>query len=260
MLSSDGTTVLSAGDTRLEMWRSDMVRMLAYGETDARVKPVNRGLHSGCTLDVGRRQFVDGRGARGLREPEADLKLVLLRPGKEDDEPDSRYVQVRGAASDSGARVLVVSQNHTAVYLPTPQPRRSTWSTTPAPRCRARCWPARRRQSSVVSRAETWSPGGPGMRRGVGSDHLTARYTIAAGETAAPLGPGVMMAGQLLVPVTGAIGVYDPVNGEASRYIPVDRQAEQLSCDSRGHRFAGDRAARRLHRGRFRAHVAHSPR
>lgn len=32
------------------------------------------------------------------------------------------------------------------------------------------------------------------------------------------------MAGQLLVPVTGAIGVYDPVNGEASRYIPVERQ------------------------------------
>src|SRR6478752_2839217 len=30
-LSGDGTTVLSAGDTRLEMWRSDMVRMLSYG-------------------------------------------------------------------------------------------------------------------------------------------------------------------------------------------------------------------------------------
>src|SRR3984885_12500550 len=49
-LSTDGTTVLSAGDTRLELWRSDMVRMLAYGETDARVKPSSRGLHSGCRL------------------------------------------------------------------------------------------------------------------------------------------------------------------------------------------------------------------
>ncbi|CKR91283.1 hypothetical alanine valine rich protein [Mycobacterium tuberculosis] len=50
-LFSDGTTVLSAGDTRLELWRSDMVRMLAYGEIDARVKPSNRGLQSGCTLE-----------------------------------------------------------------------------------------------------------------------------------------------------------------------------------------------------------------
>src|ERR1700743_534636 len=49
-LSSDGTTVLSVGDTKLELWRSDMVRMLAYGETDARVKPSSRGLHSGCRL------------------------------------------------------------------------------------------------------------------------------------------------------------------------------------------------------------------
>ena len=53
--------------------------------------------------------------------------------------------------------------------------------------------------------------------------NLTQRYTIAPGDTAAPLGPGVMMAGQLLVPVTGAIGVYDPVSGESSRYITVDR-------------------------------------
>ena len=38
-LSSDGTTVLSAGDSRLEQWRSDMVRMLSYGALDARIKP-----------------------------------------------------------------------------------------------------------------------------------------------------------------------------------------------------------------------------
>jgi hypothetical protein len=53
--------------------------------------------------------------------------------------------------------------------------------------------------------------------------NLTPRYTIAAGDTTAPLGPGAMMAGRLLVPVTGAIGVYDPVSGANERYIPVNR-------------------------------------
>jgi hypothetical protein len=53
--------------------------------------------------------------------------------------------------------------------------------------------------------------------------NMTLRYTIARGETTAPLGPGVMMAGRLLVPVTGAIGVYDPLSGANERYIPVDR-------------------------------------
>jgi hypothetical protein len=55
------------------------------------------------------------------------------------------------------------------------------------------------------------------------ANNLTLRYTIAAGETTAPLGPGVMMAGRLLVPVSGAIGVYDPLSGANERYIPVDR-------------------------------------
>ena len=31
------------------------------------------------------------------------------------------------------------------------------------------------------------------------------------------------MAGKLLVPLTGAIGVYDPVNGAYERDIPVNR-------------------------------------
>ena len=55
------------------------------------------------------------------------------------------------------------------------------------------------------------------------STTLTERYTIAAGQTTAPLGPGVTMAGQLLVPVTDAIGVYDPLTGANTRYIPVHR-------------------------------------
>ena len=32
-----------------------------------------------------------------------------------------------------------------------------------------------------------------------------------------------MMAGQLLVPVTDGIGVYDPLSGANERYIPVRR-------------------------------------
>ena len=37
-----------------------------------------------------------------------------------------------------------------------------------------------------------------------------------------------MMAGQLLVPVTGAIGVYDPTSGANTRYIPVQRPPNTL--------------------------------
>ncbi|GAB7141681.1 Rv3212 family protein [Mycobacterium riyadhense] len=221
-LSTDGTTVLSAGNTRLELWRSDMVRMLSYGETDARVKPSNRGLHSGCTLE----SASASSSAVSVLEVcgnQADLRLVLLRPGKEEDEPQQQFVAEPGIRPGSGARVLVVSQNRTAVYLPTPQPRVDVideTGTTVSSTLLAKP-PSPSAVMSQTGNLVTWWTGDTLMV--FDAANLTQRYTIVAGETAAPLGPGVMMAGQLLVPVTGAIGVYDPITGANNRYIPVNR-------------------------------------
>ncbi|MDT5173429.1 MAG: hypothetical protein QOG37_680 [Mycobacterium sp.] len=222
-LSTDGTTVLSAGSTRLEMWRSDMVRMMSYGETDARVKPSARGLHSGCTLE----SATASSSAVAVLEAcanQADVRLILLRPGKEDDEPQQQVVQEPGIRPGTGARVLVVSQNKTAVYLPTPQPHvdivdetGTTLSTTLLANP-----PSASAVASQSGNLITWWTGDALLVFDATS--LNQRYTIAAGDTAAPLGPGVMMAGELLVPVTGALGVYDPVTGQPSRYIPVQRQ------------------------------------
>ena len=224
-LSSDGTTVLSAGDTRLELWRSDMVRMLTYGETDARVKPSARGLHSGCRL-VSAAASSSAVSVLESCTQQADLRLVLLRPGKEDDEPQQHTVAEPGIGADSGARVLTVWENNTAVYLPgnsSAQPRveviddtGTTVSSTLLPKP-----PSPSAAVSQTGNLVTWWTGDSLMV--FDASTLTPRYTIAAGDTTAPLGPGVMMAGRLLVPVTGAIGVYDPVNGANERYIQVNR-------------------------------------
>lgn len=224
-LFSDGTTVLAVGDTRLELWRSDMVRMLAYGETDARVKPSARGLNSGCRLF----SAAASSSAVSVLEScanEADLRLVLLRPGKEDDEPQQHVVAEAGIGKDSGARVLTVWENNTAVYLPGnsgTQPRVDVVDET-GTTISSTLLPKPPSSSAVVSQAGslvTWWTGDSLMV--FEASNLTLRYTIAAGGTTAPLGPGVMMAGRLLVPVTGAIGVYDPVSGTNERYIPVNR-------------------------------------
>jgi hypothetical protein len=221
-LSSDGTTVLSVGSTRLELWRSDMVRMLAYGETDARVKPSNRGLHSGCTLE----SAAASSSAVSVLEAcanEADVRLALLRPGKDDDEPQQHLVPEPGIRAGSGARVLTVSATNTAVYLPSPQPRvdvidetGTTVASTLLPKP-----PSSSAVATQTGNLVTWWTGDALIV--FDSTNLTQRYTIAAGETTAPMGPGVMMAGQLLVPVTDGIGVYDPLSGANNRYIPVNR-------------------------------------
>jgi hypothetical protein len=220
-LSSDGTTVLSVGDTRLELWRSDMVRMLAYGETDARVKPSSRGLHSGCTLLSGAATSLAVSVLESCAN-QADLRLALLRPGKEEDEPQQHFVAEPGIGANSGARVLTVWESNTAVYLPLPQPRVDVideMGTTVASALLPKA-----PSNSTVSQAGnlvTWWTGDSVLVFEASS--LTLRYTIAAGERTVPLGPGTMMAGKLLIPVTGAIGVYDPVTGANERYIPVDR-------------------------------------
>jgi hypothetical protein len=220
-LSSDGTTVLSVGDTRLELWRSDMVRMLTYGETDARVKPSSRGLHSGCKLYSAAASSLAVSVLESCAN-QADLRLALLRPGKEDDEPAQHLVAEPGIGANSGARVLTVWQSNTAVYLPAPQPRvdviddmGTVVATTLLPKAPS---------NSAVSQAGnlvTWWTGDSVLVFEASS--LTLRYTIAAGEKTVPLGPGAMMAGKLLIPVSGAIGVYDPATGANERYIAVDR-------------------------------------
>ncbi|BAX91420.1 Rv3212 family protein [Mycobacterium shigaense] len=221
-LSSDGMTVLSTGDTRLELWRSDMVRMLAYGETDARVKPSARGLHSGCRL-ISAAASTSTVSVLESCANQADLRLVLLRPGKEDDEPAQHAVSEPGIRADSGARVVAVRENNTAVYVPLPQPHvdvidetGTAVSSTLLPRA-----PSPAAVASLAGNSVTWWTGDSVLVFDAAT--LTPRYTVAAGEATAPLGPGAMMAGKLLIPVTGAIGVYDPVSGANERYIPVLR-------------------------------------
>ncbi len=223
-VSSDGMTVLSAGRTRLELWRSDMVRMLSYGEIDAPVKPSAQRLHTGCALQ----SAAASSSAVSVLEAcpkQPDLRLALLRPSKEEDEPEQHDVQQPGIGADSGARVLAVSDTSTAVYLPSPQPHVDmiddtgvTLSTTPLPRP-----PSQPGATSSLGALLTWWTGDSVVV--FDAANLTYRYTIDASGPAVPVGPGAMMAGRLLVPVSAGIGVYDLSTGANERVIPVSRPA-----------------------------------
>jgi hypothetical protein len=221
-LSSDGTTVLSAGDTRLELWRSDMVRMLSYGEIDARVKPSSKGLHTGCRL-VSAAASSAAVSVLGACGSQADLRLTLLRPSKEEDEPEVRDVPEPGIGVGSGARVLTVSETKTLVYLPAPQPKVDvvdeagvTVASTLLPKPPS--------ASSVVSHPGnlvTWWTGDKVMIFDAAT--LAYRYSISASGQSVPVGPATMMAGKLLVPVTGGLAVCDPVTGFGEGFLPVTR-------------------------------------
>lgn len=222
VLSSDGSAVLSAGATRLELWRSDLVRMLSYGEIDAPVKPVNTKLGQGCALMSAAASESAVSVLEACRD-EKDLRLTLLKPAKEEDEPDLKKVPLAGVAVDAEARVLIVTGTTTAVFVPTPRPVVVVYddtgtkiSTTPVagpPNLTSALPPVTRAGDKI-----TWWTGSAVM---VFDTKMGYRYTLDSAGPLAPLGPATMMAGRLLVPVADGLAVFNPTGGAYERTIPL---------------------------------------
>jgi hypothetical protein len=222
VLSSDGNAVLSAGATRLELWRSDLVRMLSYGEIDAPVKPVNTKLGEGCALMSAAASESAVSVLEACRD-EKDLRLTLLKPAKEEDEPDLKKVPLAGVAIDAEARVLIVAGTTTAVFVPTPRPEVAVYDDTgskvsstllPTPPNLTSTLPAVTRAGDKI----TWWTGSAVM---VFDTKMGYRYTLDSAGRLAPLGPATMMAGRLLVPVAEGLAVFNPSDGAFERIIPV---------------------------------------
>jgi hypothetical protein len=220
-LSSDGTAVLSAGDSRLELWRSDMVRMLSYGSLDAPIKPDVPTTPLCRLVSAAASSTAVSVLESCPRQP--DLRLTLLRPADEEDTPELKYVPQPGVAADSGARVIAVSDTTTAVYVPAPKPivnivdeTGATIASTPLPRA-----PSGEATMSHAGDLITWWTGDSVMV--FSANGLRYRYTVAPSGANIPLGPATIMAGRLLVPVTGGYDVFDPTTGQGDRHISVQR-------------------------------------
>lgn len=220
-LSADDSTVLSAGDSRLEQWRSDMARTISYGALDARFKrevpaqPLCRLVSAAASSS-----------AVSVLEScpkEPDMRLTLLKPAKEEDEPDTKHIPLPGVADTSDAQVIAVNGTTTAVYLPTPQPVVSVYDDT----------------GTVIASTLMAKPAGPQTAMSVAGDYVTwwtgesvmvfdatnlrYKYTVSPVGGNTPVGPATFIAGKLLVPVTGGYDVFDPATGKGVSHIALAR-------------------------------------
>jgi hypothetical protein len=222
-LSTDGTTVLSAGDSRLEQWRSDMVRMNSYGALDARIKPDVPALPL-CRL-VSAAASPSAVSVIESCPGQPDERLTLLRPDKEEDQPLTKHVALPGVPADADAQVIAVSDTTTAVYLPTPKPTvnvidetgttvSSTLLSKPAS------------LDATMTRAGgliTWWTGDSVMV--FDANGLRYKYTVSPVGGQAPVGPATVLAGKLLVPVTTGYDVFNPETGAGDSHIQLTRPA-----------------------------------
>ena len=220
-LSSDGTTVLSAGENRLELWRSDMVRMISYGALDAPIKP-GTPVTPLCRL-VSTAASSEAVSVLEACPDEPDLRLTLLRPSDEEDTPELKYVPQPGVSDKSGARVVAVADTTTAVYVPTPQPTLNVVDETGATIASTALAKPPSPQATVsrVGDLITWWTGDSVMV--LSANGLRYKYTVAPAGRNMPLGPATIMAGRLLVPVTDGYDVFDPQTGRGDRHISLGR-------------------------------------
>ena len=154
-----------------------------------------------------------------------DLRLTLLKPADEEDQPETKFVELPGVPADSDARVIAVSDTMTAVYLPSPKPTVNVIDDTGAT-VASTLLPAPASEGAAVTRAGdlvTWWTGDSLLVFAV--DGLRYRFTVNPVNGQAPVGPGVEMAGRLLVPVTEGYDVFDPKTGAGERHIALTRQA-----------------------------------
>jgi hypothetical protein len=109
------------------------------------------------------------------------------------------------------------------VYVSTPKPRvdiidetGTTIASTPVPKAAS--------ADATMSRAGdliTWWTGDSLMV--FSANNFQYLYTVAAAGSNAPVGPGVIMAGRLLVPVTSGYDVFSPTTGAGEKHIALQR-------------------------------------
>ncbi|NUS45810.1 MAG: hypothetical protein HOQ24_19230 [Mycobacteriaceae bacterium] len=222
-ISGNDSYLLVQGPRRLELWRSDLVRTLEYGFVDAPVNP-NSQPRSHCTL------LSAGLGTTGSRlavlercPGEAGTRLTFLNPSPKDaSKPEEYGSTVLPETTDGGEpRLLLTTGEATAVYLP------GSGAMPP----RLGVYDNRAKLVSQHSLSAPLSPGARVQRAGyhyllwTGRDTLALDpATLAPGWTAPEtLGPGAIMAGRILIPVSGGIAVVDPVGGAQERRISFPR-------------------------------------
>ncbi|MFF0491806.1 PQQ-binding-like beta-propeller repeat protein [Nocardia sp. NPDC004068] len=248
-LSSDGTYVVALGRDRMELWRPDLVRTLEYGYVDAPMNVRTQPRHD-CALFSASSNT--SRVAVVERCPDdAAVRLTVLNPAPKDntvpEEYGSHVLTEPGAVSD-GVRVIAVTDNRIALYLP--------GTSTAAPELavydQAANFVGAHRLSGPIADTTATVRLGATFFVTTGTSLIALNATTLDPVWTAPdvLGTPVMLAGQLLAPIAEGLAVLDPGTGAQLSRIPVERKdyhrepssltlAGSIVLESRGGRLHG---------------------
>lgn len=220
-LQGNGTLVAATSPYYLEVWRSDLVRTVEYGEVPVEVQP-GRQPRPGCR----HASVVLGTGRLGVLERCPDDpgdRLTMLEPnGEEADSPEELFSVV---LPEKGARLVALSPDRAAVLLPDP----TRLAVLDADGEQVASYPLDLPAGDLDGdpaggvvpttygvRTIQWWTGS----RTIGLDISTLRPVWSLPNT---LGPGTLMAGRLVVPVPDGLAVLDSGTGDHLLTVHVPR-------------------------------------
>ncbi|WP_018180954.1 Rv3212 family protein [Jongsikchunia kroppenstedtii] len=226
-LSSDGDLVLSQGDTRLEAWRSDLVRTIEYGRVQAPVNPDSqpeweRG--GRCTLLSS--AINSGRLAVIERCPrDAGYRLsILAASGQDDDKPEPYSSTVITSGTNTPPpQIIAVASTGVSVFVPAGS---TVGDTAPAV---ANFGMDGHRTTAATVEAPANVPAGnlPHTSGGLvmfwtgqATVVLDATTLAVKFQTPGATGTGVVMGTDLVLPTVGGFSVHDAATGAHRASIP----------------------------------------
>ncbi|GGM42429.1 hypothetical protein GCM10012275_11760 [Longimycelium tulufanense] len=220
-LLDDGVHVTATGHELIEVWRSDLVRTLQYGEVPAVVNP-NKQPRPECSY--GSMAVTNNRLGVVERCPgETGDRLTILKPNpKKSEEPEELGSTLVG---ERGSRLVALSGELAAVLTPNP-PRLAVFGDAgdqvgeyplDIPADEASGDPPGRVVSTAVGTGVVyWFTGSRTIA--LAASDLHPMWTVER-----TLGPGTVFAGRLVLPVPGGLAVHDATTGARIGEIPVDR-------------------------------------
>jgi hypothetical protein len=221
-LVSDGSHVTTTGTKLLTTWRDDLVQSAEYGQVPALLN-AGKQPRTGCAYGT----VAAASGKVGVIErcpgDPADRLTVYKAAPEKDDEPQVAFSSV---LAGKRARVIAMSGDLTAVVLPDQKllvvyngdgSQRAAYPLD-VPAADLAADPAGGTEAtSQTTQNVYWFSGSKVVA--LARDDLSPRWTLSSAS-----GPGIVFAGQLVVPIKGGLAVLNEADGSTIRTVGVDRR------------------------------------
>lgn len=218
--SNDRVGTVSAG--RIDLWRSDLVRTVEYGDVEAK-QEAQKQPHEECTISSALTRTENLALTESCPEEPHTTWLRFQTTTPEDSREPEMDADI--SVDRDGARLIAVGQDAAAVYIPGPEPRIESYNNQ-----------GNKLSSTPVKPSDAIDSGTSPFAPAVADlpHHMTwfdgqRLYLLTPSDLRidhiidGAIGTPISVAGRMLMPTEKGIAVVDWSTGEVLREIAVDR-------------------------------------